>query len=313
MPNISEEQKKSKPFNETPSFSYTIGIPSALLEDDALSNSQKILLINLIGLSHQEGYCWASDKYLMEKLGVSLSTLKRELRQLEELHYIRRYSYKEGMIQKRKIYVTNAFSKKVCGVSPMTPPGGHPRPSEGVTSDPHNNISINNRKISKEIQSEPRKVSKSVADAPSLPKISFGEFKRVKLSSEDYEDLCERLGKDHLEEIIDNLDAWLEENGKVKKNYKATILNWARREKQFNPSSAKEDLVTKHKEEALKLRTLLFSKAIPQTFQMNCFGHWVELGHSEHPHKEIINYEEKGFQRLLEHKLRKMNVFQYLT
>jgi len=303
--------------NETPIFSYTIGIPAALLEDKNLSNSQKILMINLIGLSHKEGYCWGTDKFLSEKLGCSVPTLQRDLVFLEKEEYIVRKTFLNGMKKVRHIYVTNAFSKKVYEYSSVSSPNTHQREVGIVTSEQSNNRNTNNRnmnkKISKEIQKMPAPSQKSVAVAPSPQKISFGEFQRVKLSQEDYDDLEKRLGKDRLTDLVNAVDAWLEENGKSKKNYKATILNWARREKNFNPTIAKEDVFKKHKEGAEKLRTILFSKSIPRTFRMDCCSKYVEIGHSDHPNKEVIKYEEKGFQSLLEHKLRKMNMFQYLT
>jgi len=195
-----------------------------------------------------------------------------------------------------------------------------PGPAKPAPANPVVNIedkTLDNKeykieKISKEIQKLPDTSQKSVAVAPSPQKISFGEFKRVKLSQEDYDDLAGRLGKSKLEEIIISVDAWLEENGKQKKNYKATILNWARREKNFNPKSQSEDAFKKHKLGAERLRDLIFSKAHPKDFTMFCGSTYVEVGYSTHPHKQILKYEEKNFQTLLEHHLRKMNILSLL-
>lgn len=58
----------------------------------------------------------------------------------------------------------------------------------------------------------------------------YGEFKKVKLSKEEYEKLVERLGEVNTEILISQLDGYIEQNGKDKySNHYATILNWARR------------------------------------------------------------------------------------
>ncbi len=55
------------------------------------------------------------------------------------------------------------------------------------------------------------------------------EFKKVKLTDDEYGKLVERLGKDSAADYIDRLDGWLAE-GHRKKSHYATILNWWRKD-----------------------------------------------------------------------------------
>lgn len=212
-----------------------------------------------------------------------------------------------------EIYETPQEFKK-CLPSPENPGTVNSGPENAGPYKVLSKISTENinKKISKEIQKEPANVSKSVAVTPSLSKISFGEFKRVKLTQEEFDDLEKRLGKPKLEDIIIAVDLWFEETGKTKKSHKATILNWARREKNFNPKAQIEDDFKKHKNGAEKLREMIFSRGCPKDFSMFCGTTYVEVGYNSHPNKQILKYDEKNFLTLLEHHLRKMNILSLL-
>ena len=66
----------------------------------------------------------------------------------------------------------------------------------------------------------------------------YGEFRKVRLTEEDYTKLINRLGKDRALYYISRLDGWLAE-GHVKKNHYATILNWWRRDGGAPPPNRK--------------------------------------------------------------------------
>lgn len=65
-------------------------IPPQLYHDDNLSHAQKILLGRLHTLSQKTGYCWATNNYLSDDIGVTKLTIKRWLPKLEEQGYIDR-------------------------------------------------------------------------------------------------------------------------------------------------------------------------------------------------------------------------------
>lgn len=82
-------------------------IPNAILYDKRLKNGEKILYTFISSLSNKSGYCFASNAYLSEAVGVTKNTIKIYLKKLEELNYINR-AYKNGAEDdnvERKIYL----------------------------------------------------------------------------------------------------------------------------------------------------------------------------------------------------------------
>lgn len=82
-------------------------IPNAILYDERLKNGEKILYTMISSLSNKNGYCFASNAYLSEAVGVTKNTIKIYLKKLEELNYINR-AYMNGEEEdniERKIYL----------------------------------------------------------------------------------------------------------------------------------------------------------------------------------------------------------------
>lgn len=81
---------------------------------------------------------------------------------------------------------------------------------------------------------------KSVQDTDNIPleenrkeekridKNIYGEFKKVLLSSEEYEKLIEKIGEKNTEILITELDTYIASKGKKYSSHYATILTWAR-------------------------------------------------------------------------------------
>lgn len=97
-------------------------IPARVMDDCALRPNAKLLYGELSSLAQAEGYCWASNAYLAERLNVAAKTAEALLKQLKErghitLEVVRDKSTKE--VIQRKIWI--------CG-----PPGSCiPSPIEG--------------------------------------------------------------------------------------------------------------------------------------------------------------------------------------
>ena len=72
-----------------------------------------------------------------------------------------------------------------------------------------------------------KKLTKKVTENRNL----YGEYKLVKLTTEDYDDLVSRFGEFKIKEYIMKVDLYSSSTGKTYKNYKATILNWLRNDK----------------------------------------------------------------------------------
>jgi hypothetical protein len=154
--------------------------------------------------------------------------------------------------------------------------------------------------------------SKVVASAPP-PKVSFGEFKRVKLTEDDLNDLVERFGKEKINATIDAVDRWCEENGKMKKNYKLTILNWIKREPQFNPQAKKEEIQQKNRQLASEIKKKLEQAGVQRKIRFDLSSTCLELGSYDHPHVKAISFNENGFRDQLEGFLRKTNLFSLIN
>lgn len=69
--------------------SYWAVIPADVRYNDQLSQTAKLLYAEVSSLAQVDGFCWATDGYLAEKLGCSVATVTRSLRKLRELGYIR--------------------------------------------------------------------------------------------------------------------------------------------------------------------------------------------------------------------------------
>ena len=63
-------------------------LPSKLRKDKTISDFSKLLFIDLSVLCLKEGFCWISDKALIDEYGVSKMKIVRALRELKENNWI---------------------------------------------------------------------------------------------------------------------------------------------------------------------------------------------------------------------------------
>lgn len=87
---------------------YYAIIPATVRYDKNLTANAKLLFAEITSLTHQTGYCYATNEYFAELYGVSQSTIKDWLSQLEKYGYINReIVYKDGTkeIQERRIRI----------------------------------------------------------------------------------------------------------------------------------------------------------------------------------------------------------------
>ena len=79
-----------------------IKIPIVLLEDNNVSSSAKLLYGLLVLLAYQEGYCYANNSYLADKLNLGIRAITRLLKELSDNNYIK-MEFKHRFI--RKIFI----------------------------------------------------------------------------------------------------------------------------------------------------------------------------------------------------------------
>ena len=63
-----------------------------------------------------------------------------------------------------------------------------------------------------------------------IPSNSVGEFKNIKLSSEEFQKLNTQFGEQETQERIERLSEYIASKGKKYKSHYATILSWARKD-----------------------------------------------------------------------------------
>ena len=132
------------------SGSYYAVIPAKVLHDkDLLKYPKSILLYgHIANLANQKGYCWATNKYFMEQLGVkSATTITDYLNLLVRKGFIKKKNiYKDGtkQIEKRIISIDTGTPIPADCNTPTTADCNSPIPSDCKENNTrNNNTSIN--------------------------------------------------------------------------------------------------------------------------------------------------------------------------
>ncbi len=81
-------------------------IPPQIVADENLTNSQKMLLGRIMGLSNKKGYCYASNEWLGQQLGLKPTTISGYISELVEDGYIKRVLKKTDNeeVKERRLY-----------------------------------------------------------------------------------------------------------------------------------------------------------------------------------------------------------------
>ncbi len=98
-----QEEEKQEYFHES---KYAV-ITVAILKDPRITLQQKVLLCFIQALSNSKGYCFASNKYLADLIGVKKDSVTKMLQKLEDYGFIGRVVKidKDGMVTFRSITV----------------------------------------------------------------------------------------------------------------------------------------------------------------------------------------------------------------
>src|SRR5699024_876746 len=80
-------------------------LPAAIIYDNNLTDSEKLLVCELTALSNKMGYCYASNKYLSGIFNVTVETVSRRINRLKNKGYLRVELIRDGKeIKERHIY-----------------------------------------------------------------------------------------------------------------------------------------------------------------------------------------------------------------
>lgn len=93
--------------NDLTNLKY-VEVPMNVLLDEELSSTSKLLMGLITTLSMQNGYCYASNKYLSNLMKVSKRTITNCISSLKRKYYIEI----ENIPNMRKIYLANIFHTK---------------------------------------------------------------------------------------------------------------------------------------------------------------------------------------------------------
>jgi DNA-binding MarR family transcriptional regulator len=98
-----QEDEREEYFHES---KYAV-ITVAILKDPRITIQQKVLLCFIQALSNSKGYCFASNKYLADLIGVKKDSVTKMLQKLEDYGFIGRVVKidKDGMVTFRSIVV----------------------------------------------------------------------------------------------------------------------------------------------------------------------------------------------------------------
>lgn len=83
---------------------YWSVIPAPVRNDPQLKMSAKLLYADISALCGETGYCWATNAYLAERMGVAVSTISRLVHQLELGGYVRTEMVATDQGSERHIY-----------------------------------------------------------------------------------------------------------------------------------------------------------------------------------------------------------------
>ena len=178
--------------NEVNRIGYFAVIPATVLFNNSLKPNEKLLYALITALSNKEGYCYASNKYLGEKLGVDPKTITSWLADLRKFNYIMvdliRNENKE--IIQRKIY-PHDVSKNV-------------EATHQISEDNNiNNKNINTHTVTKKKYSE-----------------------NVYLYDFEYKELINIYGENKTHKCIEELSLYKKSKGVEYKSDFATIKRW---------------------------------------------------------------------------------------
>ena len=90
--------------NDITNLKY-VEVPVVVLLDEDLSTTTKLLMGLITTLSMQEGFCFASNRYLSNLMKVSRRTITSRIASLRKKNYIR----VESEPNTRRIYLANIF------------------------------------------------------------------------------------------------------------------------------------------------------------------------------------------------------------
>ena len=211
-------------------------IPSIILYNNDLSDKDKLVFAVISNLTHEKGYCWASNRYIAELLGCSPITISRSISKLNFNGIVKNELLKDDHGTNRKIYINMSYMNK--GFIKNDIPSNQKRQANNITNN-----------IKKEILNKHCNLSKEILDFINLgwnrnfrtintkklqQRLKLFKIEQIKLAIKNaYEDKYHRetnwtyLTPEYFMRNDDNIDKWLNkktigENEQIRKTKSKT-------------------------------------------------------------------------------------------
>ena len=92
-------------------------LPISILGDNNLTPLERLLLISILSLCKQKGYCWATNEYFAELFNVRKQTISKSISSLSKNNYIElKFDNSEKNNSKRIIKISEALVKILSGI-----------------------------------------------------------------------------------------------------------------------------------------------------------------------------------------------------
>lgn len=186
-------------------------IPSQVFDDPDLEWPEVAFYTLLSGLAERDGYCFASNKYLAERMRKGTEQIERYLKKLEDLGYIQRESQKIGMLWDRKIFINHGFKKSLRS---LTDEASKPH-TGGLETSPMPPI-VSEVLVSKDICVKEKQEKEMV------------RMENVSTTESEHNMLVKEHGLEMTEKFYTRLSLWKKDTpqNKWKKNDYRSILRW---------------------------------------------------------------------------------------
>jgi hypothetical protein len=269
---------------------FIASIPYSVQIDDSIPDAVKIYFGQIVGLSRKYGYIFATDEALAEMKNTSPKNIERWNKILEDAGHIRRETRNEHIKdengkyfwkKKRKIYVTEGFSRKKEPKEEDSNNFSEPLKNEGIIEplknegiiEPLKNEGYNNTLLNKHLEQQ-----QAVG-------VFFDCLKDIDILGHEKAWLSKHYDEKTIKQAIEYAS---------KVEIKTTLiqtLKWACEKKPEIPLS-KEENTQKNKELALKVQA---DAVVPEGTHFEVLNKAIEICFGGNAAPFVLEYSEVGF------------------
>lgn len=216
-----------------PQFNPYLVIPSYVSESPDIEPRAVLLYGHIVGLSHREGYCWASNQHLANLNRVDVSTIKRWIKSLSDAKFIIIETDKTGIHWQRKIWISQEFKRNSTKAHFRAPPSSFSSPPQLKNEPPVLKTSIKEKEEGGAKPPPPPSFSFFYDDKERGLKVET----KIKLTQEEYDTLCKTHGEGMVIKILNSMHETSINKPHAFNKYKShyiTANNWVKKQKEWD-------------------------------------------------------------------------------